>query len=370
MGKATVFMDESGNTGSNLLDPEQQIFTFVGIGIDNDEMVPILIELEKIKIKYGIPPNHRIHAKNLRPHRRALLTREIFDLLMKHHFIFFLSLVEKKFTIATYVDNDFYDPVYNDLCDNSWTYPHDKNERANFFYDHLSEEAMIACGKAFSTGQNMRETYELVRNSIEGKNYKLDLFSILEGAKPHLEDLGNAIISINDGNESLNLAKGVAQSPNFFSFCGLLNKIENYYSKTGSSAELVFDSSRQFNISFLEFFKKLRDAEKTIFQFGERLPQILGYQSIHYFMYEKSQNSVFLQLADLIATSVKDVIQKIYWDTGDEHYSEFESFILFFIHEGWQRFDDQFFDFIMSTSLTKKMVTTLYDENRMEVLRR
>ena len=83
-----------------------------------------------------------------------------------------------------------------------------------------------------------------------------------------------------------------------------------------------------------------------------------------------SQNSVFLQLADLIATSVKDVIQKIYWDTGDKHYSEFESFILFFIHEGWQRFDDQFFDFIMSTSLTKKMVTTLYDENRMEVLRR
>ena len=50
----TVFMDESGNTGSNLLDRSQPVFTFVGIGIDNTYLNGIKNELLSLRRRYNL----------------------------------------------------------------------------------------------------------------------------------------------------------------------------------------------------------------------------------------------------------------------------------------------------------------------------
>ena len=371
MGKFTVFIDESGNTGCNLLDFNQPIFTFVGVGINNEQMIPILRTVEEIKSKYGFRPNDKLHAKRLDKKRRYPLTREIIELLMEYKFSMFVSIVEKKFTIATYVADDFFDPVYNHYCDNNWTLPYKKNERANFIYNHLSDEAVDACGKAFGTGTEMRQAYELVKKSIAGKSYEIDLSGVLAGAEPYLDKIGQAIKEANSANEELGIASGVAQSPNFFSFMGLLNKIENYYSLDESNlGELVFESSRQFNVAFKYFFRKLRDAPKVALHFHDRTPLLFGYNHLREFVYKRREDSLFLQLADLAASSTKEVVQKVYLDKGKDIYSEFECFIMFLVVEHWQQFKDLFSDFVISDSLAKKLFRTLYDKNRMEVLRK
>lgn len=371
MKKYTVYIDESGNTGSNLLDFSQPIFTFVGIGIDHENMIPILLSLDQIKTRFRLPKDHALHAKKLTQKTREKLSREILELLIQYRFDFFYSVVEKKFTIATYVDSEFFDPVYNDKCDNSWTLPsHKHNERADFFYNNLTEQAFLACGKAFQTGEGVKEAYELVNESIKGKKWDLDLYDIIQGAESHLEKLASDLSSFNSSNAELGIPAGVAQSPNFFTFCGLINKIEYFYSiRENSSVHLVFDSAAQFNAAFLKFFERFRDAEKMVFHFKGKVPRIFGFENVRSFTDESRKNSAFLQMSDIVATAIKDVVQKVYLDDGTQHYSEVECFILFLTIGHWEKFEDRFCDFIVSSQLLKKLYSTFYDTKRMAILR-
>ena len=133
--------------------------------------------------------------------------------------------------------------------------------------------------------------------------------------------------------------------------------------------QLFFDSSRQFNIAFLNIFEKYRDAQNTVFVFPEKLPLVLGYKHIKNFIAEKDQNSTLLQLSDLTSTSIKNVIEKIYLDDGSMNYSEFEIFILLLTYTHWKEFDDIFCVFIMSDYLIKKMYKILFSDKRNPVLK-
>ena len=64
----TIFMDESGNTGSNLLDRFQPVFTFVGIGIDNAYLKVIKNELLSLKRRYNI--QSELHGKAIFKRKR------------------------------------------------------------------------------------------------------------------------------------------------------------------------------------------------------------------------------------------------------------------------------------------------------------
>lgn len=365
-------MDESGNTGSDLVNLSQPIFTFIGIGINHENMVPILNEVEEIKRKHNIDVNRQLHAKRIKEKTRNVISKEIIDSLIKNNFSLFFSIVEKKFVIATYIDSEFFDPVYNKKCDNTWTYPSDEmNRRANFFYNHLSDETFDVCAKAFQDGCKIKEAYELVKADIRGKSYDIDLYNILQGVESHLDELAEIIKSQNSSANVLGASAGVLQSPNFFSFCGLINKIEQYYTTIGNNEiELIFDSSRQFNRAFINIVEKYKNAEKIILQFKEKFPLVFGYERINKFRYEKSRNNIFLQLSDLIATSLRNVVQKIYFDDGMSQYNDFEAFILYLSTSHYREFGNIFCDFVISDSLISKLIKTMHDENRVSVLKR
>lgn len=366
MARFTVYVDESGNSGSNFLDHEQPIFTLVGLGIDHEKMVPILLKVEKLKKDYGINSNQTLHAKNLRKFRRINLASELLNLSLDYTLGLFLIIVEKQFTIATYIDNEFLEPGFNDKCDDRWIHPlSGKNERANFFYNNLSQEAFEVCGRAFKTGEDFRKAYELIRRDIKEKSFKNDLYNTLEGVEPNLSKLSNVIASINSKNEKIYSVSGVAKSPNLSSFISLLNKIELYYSLfEGSEVELVFDSSRQYDKAFEFWFNGLRDAKKNSINFTGRLPIRFGYDYLKKFRTESSTNSVFLQMTDILATSIKDVVQKILKDDGREKYSEAEYNLLFFINQHLLSFEGQFCTYIVPDKLLEKFAKTQMDTAR------
>lgn len=363
--KYSVFMDESGNSGSNFLDLQQPIFSLIGLGINDDRMVDIINEIDKIRKKYKVMKGHRLHAKRMNVDRREKMTREIIEMLMTKEFSLFFSIIEKKYLISTYIDSDLYDPYYNDNCDNTWTYPGIKhNERANFFYNNIKEDTIVACGKAFQTGEDLKIAFELIKRDIHGKKYEIDLYDILCGAERHLEDLADTISYLNSGNDEMAPKSGVAQSPNLISFCGLLSKIEYFHSMIeGSKVKLVFDHSRQFNLSFSNFFDKLKNAKKISIKSEDKYPSVMGYDHIESFNFEKSENSIFLQLADLIATAIMKVTQKVLNDKKNQNYSEFELYILFIIFSHWFEFKNLFCDILIPNSGFLKVFKILDKES-------
>ncbi len=54
-----IYVDESGNTGSNLIDQSQPFLTFVGIGFDSDQVSLVDKKVKKLKKNTGYKMNLR-----------------------------------------------------------------------------------------------------------------------------------------------------------------------------------------------------------------------------------------------------------------------------------------------------------------------
>ena len=94
-------MDESGNTGSNLLDPSQPLFTFVAIGINNADLNGIEKAILSLKEKHNI--KSELHGKAVFKRGKDQIIRAVAELLMDNHFELFIGIAEKRYVIATYM---------------------------------------------------------------------------------------------------------------------------------------------------------------------------------------------------------------------------------------------------------------------------
>ena len=219
MTKHTVYIDESGNTGANFLDETQPILVLLGVGIPHDSMSNILLRLDEIKSEFGYSVDHEIHAKNIANRNRERLCQAVLNLLIEHDFSLFVSVSEKKYVLATIIYDNFFDPVYNDHCDATWTQPSPvKPVRADFIYNCLSDDAWQACGRAFRNGDQMQRAYELVLNDIKNKTCDIDLYPILQGAKAHINELAMTFTSTAKPDPNIGVPSGVRNSPNLIAF--------------------------------------------------------------------------------------------------------------------------------------------------------
>jgi len=138
-----VFIDESGNDGARYDNLNQPFFTMVGIGAKEEIQPCIVEEFEKAIKKHRIQSSE-IHAKNLRAHILDRLAMDVFSMIQEHHMYIFSSICQKRYVVASHVESDFLDPVYNDLTDNSYTFPHGKSGRADTIFDSLRDETFFA----------------------------------------------------------------------------------------------------------------------------------------------------------------------------------------------------------------------------------
>lgn len=354
MDQHTVFLDESGNTGSNLLDTTQPLFTFVGIGIRNDKVSHVTTEVNELRIKHNIRSKELKGTKIFKRGKDRII-REIAELLITHNFSLFINIAEKKYVIASFIESDFFDPVFNDKCDNTWTHPlKERTDNANFLYKYLTDETIKACGNFFSTGQSIEEAYWLIYRDIKDKEYKLPLAEILLGAESHLKSLARITKRVVSDDSTIH-------APNFFTFCDLMNKIEHFYSSSNQECFLCFDSSRQFNVSFIKIYNALKNAPPAALIAPERLPFLAGYQSIKDIMVEDSKDNLLLQCADLLATSINKVMCKILTYSSNTKFTDAELFILVLIFFHWKDFGKYFCSYVCSGELLYKMYLALKD---------
>jgi uncharacterized protein DUF3800 len=366
MSAYTVFMDESGNTGSNYLDFDQPIFVFGGVSIDHKNMSIVEKKFYEIKAKYNIPKGRELHAKSLFKKNKTRIIEDLINLLLENKSFIFFSITEKKFIISNFIDSEFFDPEFNDSTDNSWTQQSpEMNNRSNFFYNNLSDETLIYCGNAFRYGDGMREAYEFVRKDIKGKKYEIDLYEIIGGVEQHIDQLAALTSAFNKSNTDLEIPTGAINTPNFIAFSGLIQKIDDFFANINADdISLIFDSSREFNVIFKFVIERLKTSGKHVIIYPTGRKQTIGFDHIKNFTCMESEDSIFIQLSDLFTSSIKNVFQKIYFDDGSETYSKFESFILYFVVSTWQEFHPMFSEILISNSFMTKVIKTFCDANK------
>ena len=239
------FIDESGQTGSNLFDKDQPLFYY---GVINSKLnldVLALPDLIKMRKKLGV---ERLHAKKLGNDKIELIAHDILKLKRKFNFMLDIYVVNKyDYAIITFFDQIF-DQGMNDAVPwtSYWT-PLRYILLIKLAY-LFSEELAIKAWQA-RTMENDESANKLLAeicqaiidnvDTIPDERSREIIVDVLLWAKKHPEK-----IKYNSGNKTDNLQI----SPNLIGFQSVLHGIARRLKTIGkTSSTIIVDRQLQFN---------------------------------------------------------------------------------------------------------------------------
>jgi hypothetical protein len=312
-----VFFDESGSAGANYLD-DQPIFTFAAIGLEQSVLKTVEDKFRSLKIERGFKPEQELKGAKIITNRNHVLIKKTVEmLLLEGGAYFFVNVIERRYAMSIFIVESFFDPFYNKLFDNTWTYPLPIKEKlANHFYEHMTADTVKLVAQALIRGEEEGFSQLLSSLIADLRNHRylgnFDVIRGLEGVRSSLGELAKVTQQVYEAETSspLRHQKGTIMSPNMSSFVALIMRIEHHYSSIpNQKVNLVFYSSKHFDQSFEDIFKLYKNAESTRIAFPGKTPLILGFTSISDFVVETTLNYPLLECADYIATGYRSVFE-------------------------------------------------------------
>ena len=319
-----TYIDESGNTGDDLLETKQPYFIMSAVSVSDDKenavKQVVKNEFNANKEKEEIEIKAKSWVKSSKK-RNAL--QNILNSILENQSDISIVILEKKYMISALVVEYFFDGAYNDNEEYSWVNDNTlKVETANYYYDKLDDNEICILGNIFRnpTPQELHRVLDIVKSKTDNEKY----LQMILGAKNHIEEQCK---SNNELNQKYNkeYARGVFRSPNFTTFHAMGNMIARNCKIKNYSTNIVFDDASLCNDAFNHLYSIFSKAEKDlILKNGTGLytwkNRILG------FSIDKAENNPMLQIADIIASSVLQTILKM--DSNSPKYYKYDAFIL------------------------------------------
>jgi hypothetical protein len=224
--------------------------------------------------------------------------------------------------IAGQIVENFFDYVYNDNTDESWTYKSDtKINLANFFYDTLTNDTLKSIHLAFlSTNvEQIRNSFRQIINEIKDKDYEFNIASIMIGAENHLEFLSDSLSKVNAKNTfARGVPKNTINTPNVTTFFELIGRLEKYLTERKIKAKLIFDNSEQFNQVFRELISKMNKVPRKRIAISKDDFLQVGFKYLIEYEVKESKDTLGLQIVDLFTSIINHVFSKIIQKQDEE----------------------------------------------------
>lgn len=290
MAHATIYFDESGNTGQDMLNKEQKVFVLASVNYDNQE-------LEKIKSIFNI--NEEVHFKKLKNSsigRKKIISFLNHELISEQHVVF--SVAHKEFNVCGQITDLLIETVMfergfdlyvggRNIAYANWIFYF-----GNFFWDKtlynkLVEEFvnMIRTKSKDSISKFYSISKELF-NSIKEKSV---LEPVLESQK-HIDEIMDSI-----DKYSIDVT--------FSTFLVLCNQ---WYKKTKHKINVKLDTSKQIEHykHYLDHTNKIAEISPEVIEIGYDSRKITFPPQIHSIEMVESKNEFGVQCADLIASAI------------------------------------------------------------------
>lgn len=133
----TLYCDETGNTGSRFLDPDQPVFAEGGWFIAKHRRAGAGDAIEKLERKFNAGTNELKGAKLAKTTKGQALIRAVCEAVGREGGIPFLYIVEKRYFVCSKIVETFFDPFYNPAIGTAETWqPERRQSDAQFFYDN------------------------------------------------------------------------------------------------------------------------------------------------------------------------------------------------------------------------------------------
>jgi hypothetical protein len=355
-----LYLDEAGNTGGDLVCSDQPFFTMAAVGIPVEKEAHFALFISELKKKYKF--THELKGKSLIGTKNEPLIEELMREIFNQQCPLFFTVLEKKYMVAGKIVENYFDPWYNSKTDNSWTAPSEKKKNlANYFYNNLSDSTMDLTAVAMQKGE-----HEKVANAFHQILHETNdagIKSLLEGARPHLEELSESLRDLFGSSSASEMGSGkVMISPNYTMFFGLMHRIEDYSRNANIKLNMIFDSSRGFNESFSKLFAKYktdREGSLNVFQ----TPIYLSLKHVESFDVHDSSKCESLQVADIISSSLNSLFHKIKINSNLWTVTQNERRWFLFIYA--LIYELPFGDLVVSDTMRIKFVRFLADVSKM-----
>lgn len=345
--KYISFIDECGNTGTNLLDQKQSLFTLACVSVPEvsaeclRQKVNAVFESLKEKDEKELKTRKWVKSKAKRDGMNRLL-EEVRHQECQVSFV----VVDKLWMLSSLVVQNFLDPQYNPnvkvLGDELFN-PVSTRQIADYFYSVIDKgnEKIIASAFRDRTLESLKKALDYLVLITDNPEFK----EILEGcdAKKLYED---------DISTNIWAKEGVEYSPNIPAFAELGRLLSTRLENLASKTDIVFDHCVEFDESLIAINEFCKD-----FQYVEEMERILGVNTwdgfIERFNVADSKSEPLLSLADIAATGISKTSEKV---LKEEPLNEFEGAILKVMERSMAQGQ---FCFLMSPSHCRRILTAI-----------
>lgn len=296
-----VSIDESGNTGTNWLDPDQPFFIYGSWLIEDKNKY----EIEKLFVQWrsGRQPTSEYKSNKLFKTNKSKKSLEelLFQILDKNLAKPFFLIMEKRFMIAAKIVETFFDPAYSGYFNNQLTWPVEikrqlanvivKNGEDSFFENFLKllNQDTIKIELMKSLRDDLSKIFEsvgLMEISVLVKNFNEEsLIKMKEEFGPLVNNFGKNFLTLT--------IPGVIQ---LLHQINLFSEINDYI-----GVNVVHDNLRGYDSIF-------QTISQNLFSDGREI-QLIGidgrYMSNNFtklkdFTWEDSKSNTYIQLADFL----------------------------------------------------------------------
>ena len=306
--RRTAFLDESGNTGSNYLDPTQPVHVLAGWLVRDSQRDEFAQVIAKTQAAMGMPELKGGRMLTTKKGRRLML--ELID-AARAFAVPIYSIWEKRFCAALKVVETFLDPMHNPRA--SWL-PMSANLRRNQVADKLLEILPLSYFERFIQAYrdpSLEGLGEIARSmSLALKLSKEEQLSwSLAGCVGEvLYEIISAERSTEQPGEYFRngLPRNITASLSYPSFAQILRVVDLMFEAAGSRGVIVHDETSEFASSFQDaflLFKRMGPEHVAEIEDGRRIRAGIGF--VDELLLRKSQDEPLIQAADVLASAVK-----------------------------------------------------------------
>lgn len=345
-----TYIDESGNTGSNLSDQNQKFFTLAAVSVPSDREVEIqdFIQAKFDSIK-EIGETEIKAARWVKTPKRAAILQSTLEYMKSANCDFSLVVIEKRLMVCAFIVDNYLDGAYNDFEDLTWV--NDKEEKkiaAQYFYDILTDDDVELIARAFTKPEHdlYIQAYELVF----AKTFQPDYRRMLAGC--HIEELFQDDYDAVMNNQQA--SPSAFRSANYTAFTALGMRVASFCRRKGYTTNIVFDSCLLCNDAYSHLFDMFKRMQAN--DLLEAWAGIITWKGfVDNFTVANSKSSFVLQTADIVATSVLKTIEKI---ANGSTLSDYDKYIVSFISF---LCNTDGFHFVISNEIIQKLKKALAD---------
>lgn len=308
-----LYCDESGNSGSNYLDPQQPIHVLAGACVDSEAEADLERLIADLRGQRGCAEVHALKWLKTSSGRRSIVQflRQVGRLKIVPLFY----VAEKRFAIAAKIVETFFDPFHNERA--AWLPTGanvDRESLAQSFYK-LPNAQLEQFALAYRNPTV--ESFQAVIQSLAAfcellPNHQPHLAWTLRG---NLSELGDLVRT--ESLQDSSLRHPIMTSLNVPIFAQFVRMADAFLSlRPDTSAEVIHDETSEFEPVFRYFFDAMvgvsDEAEPYLLQDGT--PINFGLSRLRNFRTASSHVSPGVQLADIFASSVRYVIGSAWRD--------------------------------------------------------